>query len=59
MRYKQNLQVIGNDVLSYRTKVGLINWAKKELKILGYWSRTTSKHINHVASEYGLTKIKA
>mgnify|MGYP001613873507 CR=1 FL=1 len=59
MRYKQNLQVIGNDVLSYKTKVGLIDWTKKELKILGYWSMTTSKHINHVANEYGLTKTKA
>ena len=55
-RYKQNLRMDGNNVWSYSTIV-----AKREgnnLKVLGWWSRTTTKHVNYVASELGLTLIK-
>jgi hypothetical protein len=54
-RYKQNLRVVGNDVYSYTTRVAVIEGSC--LRILGYWSQTTSKHINYVAAQLGLTKI--
>jgi hypothetical protein len=55
-RYKQNLKVLGNDVISYSTKVAEIKG--NELHQLGYWSMTTQKHINYVAREMGLKIIK-
>jgi len=55
-RYKDNLKMVGNDVWSYSTIV-----ARRDgdtLKVLGWWSRTTTKHVNYVANELGLTLIK-
>ena len=57
-RYKQNLRVIDNHVISYTTKVGRIDWGNRTLTILGWWSPTTSKHINYAASELNLEIIK-
>ena len=56
-RYKKNLRVEGNKVYSYNTHVATISG--KKLLGHGYWSVTTSKHINYVASRYGLTKKEA
>ena len=56
-KYKQNLEVIDNKVLSYGTEVARIEG--RELVVLGWWSQTTSKHINYIAKEYGLTKREA
>jgi len=56
-RYKHNLRVEGNDVISYTTKVAKIDRYKMELKQLGYWSVTTQRHINYVAQQEGLTLI--
>ena len=55
-KYKQNLQVVGNDVISYTTKVAVIRG--NELHQLGYWSVTTQKHINYVANELRLKLVK-
>jgi len=55
-RYKQNLHIEGNKVISYTTHVATIDSANRKLYVHGWWSVTTSKHINYVASEYGLTK---
>tara|TARA_B110000977_G_scaffold156496_1_gene199166 strand:+ start:498 stop:671 length:174 start_codon:yes stop_codon:yes gene_type:complete len=55
-KYKQNLKVIGNQVWSYSTHVATI--ADDKLFQLGYWSQTTQKHINYVASELDLILIK-
>jgi hypothetical protein len=55
-KYKENLRMIGDEVWSYSTNV-----AKREgnnLRVLGWWSRTTTKHVNYVANELGLTLIK-
>ena len=52
-RYKENLKVIGEKVFSYDTHVATING--DYLEKLGWWSMTTSKHTNYVASELGLT----
>lgn len=54
-RYKQNLHVDGNKVFSYETHVATIDG--NNLVKHGWWSMTTSKHINYVAKEYGLTVI--
>jgi hypothetical protein len=56
MRYKKNLRIKGNKVISYTTHVATIKGGY--LLVHGYWSRTTSKHINHVASELGLKKTE-
>jgi len=50
-KYKANLKVSGNNVLSYNTHVATIDHETEIVNRLGYWSVTTSKHINYVASE--------
>ena len=55
-KYKQNLRVENNKVISYTTHVATIE--NENLIQLGYWSVTTQKHINYVASELNLTLIK-
>ena len=55
-RYKQNLKIEGNKVISYVTHVATISGC--ELHQLGYWSMTTQKHINYVANELNLKLIK-
>ena len=55
-KYKQNLTIInGTDVYSYTTLVAEIKG--DELHVFGWWSPTTSKHINYVAEEFNLTKV--
>tara|TARA_R100001244_G_scaffold132321_1_gene108182 strand:+ start:756 stop:944 length:189 start_codon:yes stop_codon:yes gene_type:complete len=49
-RYEANLKVLGNIVYSYDTKVAIIH--DKHIEVLGYWSRTTSKHINYVGQYF-------
>ena len=58
-KYKQNLKADEKNVYSYNTKVAEINHIYREIKCLGYWSMTTSKHINFVASEYNYKVIKS
>jgi hypothetical protein len=55
-KYKQNLRVVDNFIISYTTKVAEIKG--NELHQLGWWSVTTQKHINYAASELGLKLIK-
>jgi len=55
-KYKQNLRLEGNKVISYTTHVATIKG--NELQQLGYWSMTTQKHINYVAKELNLNLIK-
>ena len=43
-KYFNSLTIEGNKVISYTTHVATI--VGKELHVHGYWSRTTSKHIN-------------
>lgn len=56
-RYKQNLRIDGDKVISYTTHVATIKGSK--LLVHGYWSVTTAKHIGYVAREYGLEKVDA
>jgi len=55
-KYKQNLKIEGNKVISYVTHVATIKG--NELHQLGWWSMTTQKHINYVARELNLKLIK-
>lgn len=56
-RYKQNLKVVDNKVYSYNTHVATINHDEHIVQILGWWSVTTSKHINHVARLLGYKTV--
>lgn len=56
-RYKQNLKVVDNKVYSYNTHVATINHDDFTVQILGWWSNTTSKHINHVARLLGYKTV--
>jgi hypothetical protein len=55
-KYKQNLSLVTNNegtfVKSYNTLVAKVNG--DDLEVLGYWSQTTTKHINYAAYELGL-----
>ena len=60
-KYKNNLTLVkakdGQDyVKSYETLVARIDWKLQTLEVLGYWSTTTSKHINY-AAQYCNLKI--
>ena len=52
-RYKLNLRATDDAVYSYNTRVAEINHRDRTITPLGWWSATTSKHINYVGSEYG------
>ena len=55
-KYKQNLTIVnGVNVYSYTTNVADIKG--DELHVFGYFSKTTTKHINYVAKEFGLKII--
>ncbi len=54
-RYQDNLKLVGYNVISYTTHVATIEGST--LRVLGYWSKTTTKHINFVAAELGLKKV--
>jgi len=58
-RYKENLRISGNDVYSYNTHVAEIDGDKLykvKWRVNGMSSSvTTTKHINYVAKELGLT----
>ena len=55
-RYRKNLKVEGDNVYSYNTHVATIQGGT--LYVLGYWSMSTSTHVNYVAREYGLEVVK-
>ena len=51
-RYKENLLVSDEAIFSYLTKVAKIDHINRIVTPLGWWSVTTSKHINYVANQY-------
>ena len=55
-KYRQNLRVLDDKVWSYDTHVATIK--DSQLVVHGYWSVTTSKHINYVAAEGNLEKVE-
>jgi hypothetical protein len=56
-KYKDNLSYDDKFIYSYNTKVAEINHKNKVVVPLGYWSVTTSKHINYAAKELGYNKL--
>jgi len=58
-KYKQNLSIVEVDgetfIKSYQTHVAKIQ--DQDLKQLGYWSKTTQKHINYAAKELNLNLV--
>ncbi len=58
MKYKKNLHLEGYKVFSYATHVATMKPSEGIIVVHGYWSVTTSKHINHVAAEWGLKKVE-
>lgn len=61
-KHKQNLSIVQiadkQYVKSYDTLVAEIYHFNNEIKVLGYWSPTTSRHINYVASYFNYKLIK-
>ena len=56
-KYKQNLMLIDDKVISYTTHVATVK--RNELIQWQKWSQTTQKHINYVAKELGLELIRS
>ena len=54
IKYRQNLSYDDEFVYSYGTKVAEIDIKNRTLWRLGYWSQTTSKHINYAGKELNL-----
>jgi hypothetical protein len=54
-KYTENLRYDNKYVYSYDTKVAEIKG--KTLVKLGYWSMTTTKHINYAGKELGLNVL--
>ena len=54
-RYKNNLRIDGDRVISYTTHVATIDGPF--LRVHGRWSKTTTKHCNYVATELKLKQI--
>jgi hypothetical protein len=57
VKYTQNLMVDDDYVYSYYTKVATIDREAMEVTPLGWWSVTTSKHINYAAKEMGMKVV--
>lgn len=58
MRFNANCRVDGNKVISYVTHVATIHHDLSVVHKLGYWSKTTSKHINMVARHFGYEVVE-
>lgn len=56
-RYIKNLSCDNNFIYSYNTKVAEIDHTNGLIKTLGYWSITTTKHINYAARILNYKKI--
>lgn len=55
--FPETLKIVNNQVISYTTVVAEIE--NDTLKILGWWSRTTTKHVNLIARTMNLKIVKA
>ena len=53
-----NCLLVGSDLISYETKVAFVNFETKTITQLGYWSKTTQKHINKTAEILGFNLVK-
>lgn len=53
-----NCILVDSDLISYETKVASVNFETKTINQLGYWSKTTQKHINKTAEVLGFNLVK-
>lgn len=63
-KYRENLSIVKDEteqqyIKSYETLVAKIDEASGTCIVLGYWSQTTSKHINYVCQELRLTQHRS
>ncbi len=56
---KANYHLEGYKLISYTTHVATLVPSEGIIKVHGWWSVTTSRHINKVAKEWGLKKVDA
>ena len=56
-KYKKNLFTEGDNIFSYNTLVAVFDRAKGAIIPEGWWSVTTSKHINYIGEMWGI-KVK-
>jgi hypothetical protein len=49
--------MFGDFIYSYNTKVAKVDRKNKVVIPLGFWSPTTTKHINFAAKELGYKKL--
>lgn len=56
-RYKQNLCIVDDKVISYTTHVATVDRINDTLILLGRYSKTTTKHTNYVAAQLGLRQV--
>ncbi len=57
-KYRANCGYSSDAVFSYGTKVATINHEARTVTPLGWWSVTTSKHINYIAKVLGYAVVK-
>jgi len=64
-RYAENLQTVGDRIYSYGTHVATFKYegklgspGQRIVRTKGWWSSTTSKHINYIARKWGATVKK-
>ncbi len=56
-RYKQNLRIEDDKVISYNTHVATVDRINDTLILLGRYSKITTKHTNYVAAQLGLRQV--
>ena len=56
-RYKENLRIDEDRVISYATHVATVDRINDTLILLGRYSKTTTKHTNYVAAQLGLRQV--
>ncbi len=56
-KYHENLQTVGNKIFSYGTHVATFK-PGQGVVTKGWWSSTTSKHINFIARQWGASVRK-
>ena len=56
-KYKQNLCIVDDKVISYTTHVATVDRNNNTLILLGRYSKTTTRHTNHVAAQLGLRQV--
>ena len=57
-KYFQNLHTDNKNIYSYNTNVATIDHDKKQVFVPKFWSVTTTKHINYIASLLSYKVVK-